>query len=304
VKKIFIIIIHYQGLDLTGKCLESLQRIESANNLIETIVVVNNSQENMESLRAEFSQVKFMMTGENLGFSAGNNIGIRYALKAEADYVILLNNDTLVDSGFVVALIEAAEKYRQGGIFSPKIYFAPGYEFHHDRYRNKDRGKVIWFAGGEVDWANIATPHRGVDEVDHGQYDRIKKIEFASFCATLIKSNVFKQIGLLDERYFLYYEDADFCQRAIRAGFDLFYVPASRVWHQVAASSKIGGVLQDYFMVRNQLLFGWSFAPWRAKFALFKQSLKFLIFGRPWQRKAVIDFCLRKFGRGSWPERL
>jgi GT2 family glycosyltransferase len=151
-----------------------------------------------------------------------------------------------------------------------------------------------------VDWANIATPHRGVDEVDVGRYDQLEEIEFVSFCAALIKKEVFAKISLLEKKYFLYYEDADFCQRALRAGFKLFYVPRAKVWHQVAASSQIGGDLHDYFFARNQLLFGWRFAPWRSKLALAKQSLRHLFFGRSWQKKGVIDFYLKKFGQGRW----
>lgn len=299
-KKISLIILHYSNKELTFRCLESVRRLETPDFKLQVIVVNNNPQENLSDLKKKFGDFAFIKTERNLGYAEGNNAGIRQALKDGADYIVLLNNDTEMAKDFMVQLIKVAETKKKAGILAPKIYFAPGYEFHQDRYQKSEQGKVIWFAGGRVDWANIATPHLGVDEVDQGQYDQIKKTEFISGCAMMVKREVLEKIGLLEGKYFLYFEDADFCQRAMRAGFALFYVPAAKVWHKVAASSEIGGDLHDYFMVRNQLLFGWRFAPLRAKLALIKQSLRFLLFGRLWQKKGVVDFYLNKFGQGSW----
>lgn len=299
-KKINIVVLHYKGKSLTRECLDSLKKIERNGFQVNFLVVVNNPNEDLTDLEKDFSGVKFLVTGENLGFAEGNNVGLRLALKEKADFVLVLNNDTLVDPKFLVKLLEVAKKEKKAGIFCPKIYFAPGFEFHYDRYKDAERGKVIWFAGGYVDWANIATRHRGVDEVDQGQYDRIEESEFITGCSMLVRKEVFEKVGLFDPQYFLYYEDADFCQRALNKGFRLLYVPEAKIWHKVAASSEIGGDLHDYFLVRNQLLFGWRFAPWRAKWALVKQSLRFLFFGRKWQKIGVRDFYLGKFGLGSW----
>lgn len=299
-KKVFIIVLHYQDKQLTLECLQSLEKIKKKNLQVQILVVVNNPNENLSDLARKFPQVIFLETGQNLGFAEGNNVGLRYALENQADFILLLNNDTEVHPDFLLRLIKAAQKQKKGGLFVPKIYFAPGFEFHQSRYQKADHGKVIWFAGGQMDWANIATRHRGVDEVDQGQYDRLEETEFITGCALLAKRKVFEKIGLLDKKYFLYYEDADFCQKALKAGFKLFYVPQSKIWHKVAASSQIGGDLHDYFLVRNQLLFGLRHAPCRARLALIKQSLRFLIFGRKWQKKGVIDFYSGKFGQGSW----
>jgi GT2 family glycosyltransferase len=299
-KKVAIIILHYKEANLTRQCLVSLKKLTQKNLKVQTIVVVNNPQENLSHLARKFPQVRFLETGQNLGFAEGNNVGMRQALESKPDYLLILNNDTLVAPDFLIQLIKVAERKKKSGLLVPKIYFAPGFEFHQERYKKKELGKVIWFAGGTLDWANIATHHRGVDEVDQGQYDKTQETEFITGCSMLIKRHVLEKIGLFDPRYFLYYEDADLCLRAQKAGFKLLFVPRARIWHQVAASSEIGGSLHDYFLVRNQLLFGLKHAPWRSKLALLKQSLRFLFFGRPWQKRGVVDFYLGKFGQGSW----
>lgn len=142
--------------------------------------------------------------------------------------------------------------------------------------------------------------HQGVDEVDRGQHDQIMETEFVSGCAMLIKKAVLARIGLLDERYFLYYEDADFCQRARQAGFKIVFVPQAKIWHKNIGTGRTGSPLQDYYMVRNRLLFGMRWAPLRTKLALLRESLSLLFNGRVWQKRGVVDFYLRRFGKGSY----
>ncbi|MFA5532831.1 MAG: glycosyltransferase, partial [Candidatus Shapirobacteria bacterium] len=121
-------------------------------------------------------------------------------------------------------------------------------------------------------------------------------------CCLLISSKVFKKIGLLDEKFFMYLEDVDFCQRAKQAGFKLAYIPKSKIWHVNSGSSKSGGDLHDYFITRNRLLFGFRYAKAKTKFALFRESIRFLISPSTssWKKKAVIDFYFKKLGKGSW----
>ena len=162
-------------------------------------------------------------------------------------------------------------------------------------------GKVIWYSGGEIDWGNVYGKTRGVDEVDGGQYDTMEKTDYATGTCMFIRAKVLKDVGLFDEKYFMYYEDTDLSMRLIKSGYGVFYVPSSVIWHKVAQSSGIGGDLNDYFITRNRLLFGIKYAPLRSKIALIKESLRFTISGRKWQRTGVHDFYLRKLERGSWP---
>jgi len=115
-----------------------------------------------------------------------------------------------------------------------------------------------------------------------------------------VNQRVFEKIGLFDERYFLYLEDLDFCQRAKLSGFKIIYAPQAKLWHKNAGSSTVGGSLHDYFFTRNRLLFGTKYGRLRAKLALVRESLRLLVSGRPWQKIGVKDFYLRRFGQGSW----
>lgn len=301
-KKVFIVVVHYKGRELTQKCLSSLRKLKLDKIGVKIVVVDNHSTEPLEEIAKEFPGVVYLKNSVNLGFADGNNVGIKYALRKEADYILLLNNDTTVDGNLVMKLFKAAEKDSKIGILAPKIYFAPGYEYHKSRYKADDRGKVIWFAGGIIDWQNVFASHRGVDEVDAGQYDQQQQTDFVSGCAMLVKKEVFDKVGLLDSRYFLYLEDLDFCLRAKSGGFKIVYCPEGKVWHYNAGSSQVGGPLHDYFFTRNRLLFGIKNAPVRTKAALLKEAGRLFINGRLWQKKGVMDFVLGRLGKGSWVE--
>lgn len=298
--KIAIIILHFSHKDLTGQCLDSIAKLRTTGFILETIVVNNNPKENLESLKKKFPKIVLLKSQKNSGFAGGNNLGIKKALKDKADFLFILNNDTLLDKNLLSSLVKTANKEKQSGIITPKVYFAPEHEFHYDRYQPQERGKVIWYAGGLIDWQNIICSHRGVDEVDHGQYDMLSETDFASGCAFFVKKEVFKKIGFFDENYFLYLEDVDFCQRAKKAGFKIFYEPKAKLWHINAGSSAVGSQLQDYYLSRNRLIFGLKYASLKTKFCLIKESLVLLRKGRVWQKIAVRDFYLRKFGQGSW----
>lgn len=284
-----IVILNYNGQEILPECLESLRRLKAD---YHTIVVDNASTDrSTEVVETKFSEVTLVKNATNLGFAEGNNVGIRLALDQGFEAVMLLNNDTKVDPGLVGQLLAANTP-----LASPKIYFYPGFEFHHARYKDTDRGKVIWYAGGSIDWDNVWGVHRGVDEVDRGQYDLADELEFATGCCLLIRREVFDQIGLFDPRYFLYYEDLDFCVRARRAGLTIRYTPSAILWHKNAQSSASGGSLHQYYFTRNRLLFGMRYASWRTKTALIRQSAKQLVIGTAAEKQGVRDFYLKKFG--------
>ena len=293
--KLAIIVVHYKGRDLTEACLASLKKTQRPELALKVIVVDNGSSELLNFADNDF--VELVKTRTNLGFTGGNNVGIKKALAQGAEWIMLLNNDTLLPTDFFEIFSQIDLK---AGIIAPKIYFAPGKEYHYERYQEKDRGRVIWYAGGVIDWQNVYGSHRGVDEVDRSQYDQTATTDFSSGCAMLIKRAVFEKIGLLDEDYFLYLEDLEFCQRAKRAGFKVVFEPRLCLWHVNAGSSSVGGPLQDYFMTRNRLLFGQQYAPFRAKLALMRESLGLWFQGRKWQRKGVEDFYFRRWSQGSW----
>lgn len=301
--KVAIVVLNRNGKNLTLDCLTSLEDLTSPKDVEIVKVVVDNgsTDDSVASIKEEFPGVVVLQTSANLGFAEGNNVGFRYSLKKGADFVIVLNNDTIADQALVEAFLETAQRVKTG-IIAPKIYFAPGYEFHKDRYQQEQRGKVIWYAGGLVDWKNVIASHRGVDEVDSGQYDQVQETDFASGCCFLVPREIFEKIGFFDKRYFLYWEDNDFSQRAKKAGFKIFYAPKARLWHLNAGTAGgSGSSLQEYFITRNRLLFGLKFAPLRAKIALLRQSISLLLKGNKWQRQGVLDFYLGRVGKGSYP---
>ena len=313
-KKVFVVVLHYKGKQFTRQCLLSLEKTKTAGFSLKAVVVDNNSPEPITDLKKEFNRYIFIENKENLGFAEGNNVGIRKALQDGADYVFVVNNDTILDKNLLVQLFKVASLNDKSGILAPKIYFAPGYEYHKERYKENDRGKVFWYAGGLIDWRNILCSHRGVDEVDKGQYNYQIETDYVSGCAMFVKREVFEKIGLFDKRYFLYLEDVEFCQRAKKAGFKVVYTPKAKLWHTNAGSSAVGGSLQDYYLTRNRMLFGIRYASWRTKLALFKESIGLLFTGRRWQKAGIRDFYfavageatrnklayLRKFGQGSY----
>ena len=302
-KKVTTIVLNWNGWKDTISCLESLSLVDTSSFDLEVLVVDNASNDDsihkLEEYKKKFD-FKLIKNASNLGFAEGNNVGLRYAISKGFDYAMVLNNDTLVDRKIFSHLLSAFEDNGGVGVVSPKIYFAKGFEFHKGRYSNSDLGKVIWYAGGKVDWNNVMGINLGVDEVDQGQFEEIKEVDFATGCSSIFSVPVLKKVGLYDKRYFMYFEDVDLSLRIKKAGYKVLFQPKGIVWHKVAQSSNIGSDLNDYFISRNRLLFGLKYAQLRTKIALFRESLRFLLRGRKWQKIGVRDFYLGKFGKGSW----
>jgi hypothetical protein len=294
---ILIIIVNYNSCQSTVECLTSLDSLKYNDLQIKTLVVDNKSEDaTVQVIRKDFPQVLLIENKKNEGFAEGNNIGLRWGLAHKFDYFLILNNDTVVSPGLLINLIKAANQNPKAGLFSPKIYFQAGFEYHLDRYNKSDRGKVIWYAGGQIDWKNIITSHKGVDEVDKGQYDNLEETDFATGCCMFIKKEVLEKIGLFNPKYFLYWEDTDLSWRAIKAGYKVIYTPEAFLWHKNAGSTHSGSYLHDYYLSRNRLLFGWYYASFRTKIALFRESVRLSKNGRKGQRRGIKDFLWGHFG--------
>jgi len=238
---VFIILLNWNGKEDTLACLGSLQRLDYPSYRI--LVADNGSMDgSVEAIRSAFPGVRVVENGANLGFAGGNNIAIRQALQDGADYVLLLNNDTEADPGFLSRLVEAAESDPNIGIAGSKIYYY-------------SEPKRLWYAGGSVNLWKGDTHHIGENQLDGGQYDEAKDTDYVSGCAMLIKRQVIEDIGLLDERMFLYYEDSDYCMRARQQGYRVVYIPSSIVWHKVSGTTGKIKDLQLFYGTRNMLLF-------------------------------------------------
>ncbi len=302
-RNVFVSIINFNGRGNTFKCLDSIKKLNTPNFKLNVVVIDNGSREKLNLPQDYLGNIplKIIVKEKNLGFTGGHNAGINYALSKNADYVLVLNNDVVVDPNLISQLIKALEKNSKYAIASPKIYFSPGFEFHKDRYKEEDKGRVFWYAGGIMDFRNVIAKHRGVDEVDNGQYQKTEETNFVTGACLLVKKEVLERVGFFDDKYFLYYEDSDLSQRVRRAGYKIIYAPDAVVWHRNAeAAGGSGSPLQDYYISRNRLLFGLKYAPLRSKAALIKESIRLLVIGRQWQKKGIRDFYLGKFGRGSY----
>lgn len=298
-KSVWVSILNFHGRKDTIECLNSVEKIIKDGFTLNIVVIDNGSIEKLSLPKYSFP-LKILESKKNLGFSGGHNLGIKVALESGADYILILNNDTAVDKNLIKELVNSIED-ASIGIAAPKIYFAPGFEFHKDRYKKEDLGKIIWYAGGDMDWKNVLASHVGVDEVDKGQFNKEYQTAFASGCCMLLKREVFERIGFFNEKYFLYYEDNDLCIRAKKGGFKIIFVPKAVLWHKNASSAGgSGSSLQDYYITRNRILFGLRYAPLKSKIALLRQAFAFIFGGRKFQRRGAIDYFLGNFGKGSY----
>lgn len=289
--KVGVIIVTFNNEKDIQDCLEGLKDVD-------IIVVDNNSSDKTVEIlkRVQDDRIKIIESKENLGLSKANNLAIREFLQNGMDYVLILNPDTLVSPSLISDLVETMQKNPEVGICGSKIYFAPGFEFHKDRYKKDELGKVFWFAGGVIDWKNVLISHFGVDEVDKGQYESVRNTDFVTGCAMFVRKSVFEKVGLISDEFAMYLEDLDLSLRAKKAGFKVVYAPVSAVWHKNAQSSGVGSFTQDYYVARNRLLFAVKYANTRAKLAVIRESWKLLFKGRSGQKKGIKDFYAKKFG--------
>ena len=237
-----IIILNWNGRDDTLACLASLSRLDYRANKI--IVVDNGSaDDSVTAIRTNFPQVTLIETGDNLGYVGGNNVGLDHARTLGTDYALLLNNDTEVAPDFLSLLIQAAEVDPTIGIVGPLIYYF-------------DRPDVVWSAGGAIDWQRGSTHMIGLNEVDQEQFGSIPHpVEFVTGCALLIKMPVIEQVGMLNTRFFAYYEETEWCVRVTRAGFKILLVPQAKIWHKISLIAREASPQVHYYMTRNRLLF-------------------------------------------------
>jgi len=282
------VLINFKDAQMTATCVKSIEASKDA----PYIIVVDNgsSSECIAELRALCPNIDLIVTGANIGFSAGNNVGIKKALKLGAEVVYIINNDTLVDQNlFFRAYRYVASKNRLAGA---KIYYAKGYEYHAHQ---KGLGNVIWYAGGYFDWSMAVSRHFGIDEVDVGQYDTITKVDFITGCFMAVPKQVFKKIGFLDEPFFLYLEDSDFSLHAVQKGVEVMYNPSLVVHHCNGGSTGAASPLVDYYMTRNRFFIGKRYGSWRLRVALLKEAI-LRNWGNPIRRKAFLDYIAGRMG--------
>jgi GT2 family glycosyltransferase len=243
-KKAGIVLLNYNGSEDTLACVASLENINYDN--YEIIVVDNASTDgSFEKLKKELGNKHTLLDSKrNGGFAYGNNIGIKHGLNNGAAYILLLNNDTVVEPDFLLKLIETAENNETAGIITGKIL----YESQRDK---------IWYGGGEINWKRFHGVHYTNNSKDNfSNQDSATAITFASGCLMLIKREVFEKLGLLPEEYFMYYEDVDFCAKVCDRGYSVMYNPQCVIYHKInSAMGEEASAFKVEWDTRSRLIF-------------------------------------------------
>jgi GT2 family glycosyltransferase len=279
----------------TLACLAAVTASDYSNQ--KTMVLDNASTDgSIEAISARFPQVQIVPLKENLGYAGNNNVGIELALKQGADWVFVLNEDITLASDCLSELIKVAESDPCIGIAGPLVY-------------HFDEPGVIQSAGGNLDrfWRTI---HAGQNAVDKNQFPAPRMVDWISGCAILVRREVIEQVGMLDARFFYYWEETEWCLRARRGGWQIWHAPQAKIWHKGVQINYSPSPNITYYAARNKLiamekhhapasvwlytvfqtirtLVSWTIRP---KWKHMKEHRKSL-----W--KGTIDFLVRRYGK-------
>ncbi|MCU1255204.1 MAG: putative glycosyltransferase (family 2) [Candidatus Angelobacter sp.] len=286
--RVSIVILNWNSYDVTLDCLLSLRKIDYGN--FEVVLVDNGSVDDSPAkLLQNAPEIRLIRNETNLGFAGGCNVGMRDALRRGTDYVLLLNNDTIVAPDFLSQLVSVAESDAKIGAVSPKILFFD----HPDRLN---------YAGGEHRRWRLFPKMIGLRHLDDGRFDKIREVSFLTGCAFLIKADVVRRIGLLEEVYFHFYEDIEWSLRALKAGYKEMYVPTAVIWHKehYVTNKNQGNGFIEFYLARNSIIFVRKHVPlrlWPFKMPFFGAWMIYrtLVFAYRWNWEKVLSLY-----KGFW----
>lgn len=300
---VFVIVLNWNNAEDTLECLESLQA--SHYRPFMPVVVDNGSTDGSTGkIRAVFPDIQQIELESNQGYAEGNNAGIEFALKSGADYVMVLNNDTLVEPGMLGELVRLAASDEKIGMVGPFMYC----------YQPED---TIFALGSFVDWQRGETINRGMFLPAKSLNGDLaaEKVDFIPGCGVMVSKIFLEKVGYLDPIYYLNYEDVDWGVRAQRKGFEIWYTPKAILWHKVSATLGQTSPMNTYYMTRNALLFFWRNSPpgyrWQAITRIILRTIRTIaawtIKPKYWNEsfrnlraanlKALWDFSLGSFGK-------
>jgi GT2 family glycosyltransferase len=238
-KRVSIVSINYNQTRVTCELLQSLRKLTYKD--VEVILVDNFSPDDPSTtITTSFPEVKYIRSEVNLGFAGGNNLGIKHST---GDYIMFLNNDTEVDPSFLEPLVELFETNPDAGLASSKILYF-------------NSGGVIQYAGSTcINPFTGRNKRIGFMEKDNGQHNSIRQTDLGHGAAMMVPRRVIEKIGTMPEFFFLYYEEVDWCESIKRAGYKIYFVPQSLVYHKESMSVGKNSTLKTYYLTRNRLLF-------------------------------------------------
>jgi len=271
---ISIVTLTWNTTEVTCDFLHSLNRHNTYLN-VEVIVVDNGSKEDPTAVfKSIYPEVKVILNGKNLGFTGGNNVGIR---AAKGDYLFIVNNDTEITPRLLEGLLEIFDLYPNAGIVSPKFHY--------------------FFKKGTIEYAgyntvNIFTGRNGMvgcQEIDNGQYDEIMETNYAHGGGMMVPRKIIDEVGGLPEQFFIYYEEFDWCEQIKRKGYKVYYQPKSLIYHKESMTTGKASPFKTFYHTRNRILFMRRNIPWTSfiiflayftAFTIPKNSITFLIKGQ------------------------
>ena len=243
---VYIIMLNWNSWRDTLECLGSLEQLDYPNYRV--LVVDNGSTDGSEKrIREAYPEIELIQTGANLGYAGGNNVGIRHALSHGAAYVLVINPDVLVERRTLTTLVEVALRHPQIGALSPVVRF-------------KDKHELVWFGGSVIHWQEGRAGHTPIQ----AQGEIYQTCAWACGCCLLVSAEALLEVGLFDQRYFMYYEETDLCQRISRAGHIVGVCLVANVFHRLSDGemAKHSTPSFIYYMTRNSLLFFLRYANW------------------------------------------
>lgn len=233
--KVAIILVNYNGISDTIDCVKSLCKINYPNY---DIIIVENASNDQEKIAKDVflnKNAKILFSERNNGFSDGNNQGIEFALNNNAKYIVLLNNDTVVEPDFIDELVDTAQRHPDVGIVTGNIYY-------HSQPKN------LWYSCGDYN------THTSVTKMVRTTNKNEDEVTFACGCLMLITAEAIRKVGMLDESFFLYSEDTEYCCRMIKNGYHIYWTSKAHIYHKVSSSTGENSDFQQYYLLRNNLL--------------------------------------------------
>lgn len=258
-----IVVLNNNRLDDTLDCLASLYRNDYQNFHV-ILLDYESPEESLQAIHEAYAQVEIIRLSENAGYAGNNNVGIRMALEQGAEWIFVLNNDTVLSPSCLSIMVDAGEVNSQIGMIGPMVY-------------HFDEPDVIQSAGGVLsrDWHSY---HLGMNEPDQGQFGSARQVDWLSGCAILVRRALIDRVGALDPDYFLYWEETEWCIRAGRAGWKIIHVPSAKLWHKGVKRNYEPRPYVTYYMTRNYLFtLDKHNAPMLVRVAAFGNILKTLL---------------------------
>jgi hypothetical protein len=253
----------------TNRCRDTLEALASLSQndyANQQVIVLDNASTDgsAQVVCAQFPAVEVIELKHNLGYAGNNNVGIQAAFEGGADWILVLNEDTVLAKDCLSQLVAVGESDPHTGIVGPMVY-------HHNE------PQVIQSAGGKIG-RNWQAWHLGQNEPDQGQYSTPHEVDWVSGCAIMLRRAVIDQVGALDERFFYYFEETEWCLRARKAGWRVMHVPGAKIWHKGVQRNYQPGPNVTYYSTRNRfLMLSKHSAPLRAWLNAWLQTFRTLL---------------------------